>query len=81
MSNNGHWSVGAWVSMLDTFEGEARRRCRYDVRRDEFIVCALIRLSTSMALSLAVAEGVRGIENAYRRYLKQRRWVADCITN
>lgn len=79
--NGNGWSVGAWADMLDTFEAEAQRRCRYDVRRDEFIVHALIRLHTSMAISIAVAEGVRGIEAAYRRYLRHRRWVTDCIAN
>ena len=65
--------------MIGTFEAEATRRCRYDVRRDEFVVCALIRMSTSVAISIAIAEGVRAIENSYRKYLKQRRWVTDCI--
>ena len=80
MSGNG-WNTGAWVSLLDTFEAEAQRRCRYDVRKDEFVVCALIRITTGIAVSLAVAEGIKAIESSYRRYLRRRKWVADAIAN
>ena len=79
--NDSDWSVGAWVQILDAFEREARRRCRYDVRSDEFTVYALLRLTTGMAVSLAVYEGCKAVEAAYRRYLRRRVWVTDCITN
>ena len=81
MNGNGTWSMALWTHMVDSFEHEARRRCSYDVRRDEFVVQALIRLTTGMAASLALVEGVRGIEAAYRRYLRRRAWVCDAITN
>jgi len=79
--DNGGWSTGAWVQILDTFEAEAKRRCRYDVRKDEFTVYALLRITVGMAVSLAVYEGTKAVEAAYRRYLRRRVWVTDCIAN
>ena len=81
MGLEAEWSTGAWVQMMDTFEAEARRRCRYDVRSDEFTVYALLRITAGMAVSVAVYEGVKAVEAGYRRYLRRRVWVTDCIAN
>lgn len=75
------WDSPTWAQVIDTFDKEARKRCYYDVRRDEFVVYALLRLTCGMAASLAMLEGVRGIEAAYRRYLRRRPWVCDAVVN